>query len=638
MNKHNSDQIDVLFCTMPFGNSRHPALGLTLLRAALDGTDVRSKIEYFTLDFARDLGPETYDEIAESAPELLIGEWIFSEAAFEDSMPMAQFQQVVGVHTVEFWEKVKTARREAASFIERCAEVVINQKPRVLGLTSTFQQHVASLALAKRVKSTNPEILTIIGGANCEGPMGREILSQCTYIDAIASGESDASIVPVMQSVLAEGFFPANVPGLFTRANFSDLTHPDVNAVAEMDSLPFVHFDDFLERYDALCDRSKRMPNIMFETSRGCWWGQKHHCTFCGLNGGSMAFRSKSAPRALEELDKLVARHPGLPVSVVDNILDMRYFQDFLPELASREQRATLFYETKANLRRDQVRLLRDAGVTMIQPGIESLSTHVLKIMRKGISMLQNVQLLKWCREFGVSASWNVLYSFPGEDPKSYEEMAELIPLLTHLQPPNGVSEIRLDRFSPNFESAETHGFADVRPYPAYNAVYPFGSESVGNLAYFFTYSHANGTSDFSYFDECSRVIGQWKSSPADLFSISQLDNLIIGDTRKDIGTPVATVLRGARRRIYELCDSVRSLKDLESDQVLIAGGSGPAVIEQILNELLAQKLMICEGNQYLALAVPVGDYGPEKEAKSALIASLRQLGTGSREIEMVPA
>ena len=39
-------------------------------------------------------------------------------------------------------------------------------------------------------------------------------------------------------------------------------------------------------------------------------------------------------------------------VATVDNILDMRYFQDFLPALAAEQLGLQLFYEVKANLSR----------------------------------------------------------------------------------------------------------------------------------------------------------------------------------------------------------------------------------------------------------------------------------------------
>ena len=127
-----------------------------------------------------------------------------------------------------------------------------------------------------------------------------------------------------------------------------------------------------------------------------------------------MRFRSKSAERASTELRSLVRQRPNLPVSVVDNIIDYRYFRDFIPQLAASELDVDLFYEVKANLRKTQLEELRDAGIRRLQPGIESLSDHVLKLMNKGVRSLQNIQLLKWCKELGLEVHWNLLWGFPG--------------------------------------------------------------------------------------------------------------------------------------------------------------------------------------------------------------------------------
>jgi hypothetical protein len=59
---------------------------------------------------------------------------------------------------------------------------------------------------------------------------------------------------------------------------------------------------------------------------------------------------------------------------MVDNILDMPYFQECLPWPAQENLDLRIFHETKPNLEKDQIRLLRAAGVTNMHPGIESLS------------------------------------------------------------------------------------------------------------------------------------------------------------------------------------------------------------------------------------------------------------------------
>ena len=47
-----------------------------------------------------------------------------------------------------------------------------------------------------------------------------------------------------------------------------------------------------------------------------------------------MAFRSKSPQRALDEIARLTERYGAPALSVVDNILDLHYFETLLPTLA----------------------------------------------------------------------------------------------------------------------------------------------------------------------------------------------------------------------------------------------------------------------------------------------------------------
>jgi hypothetical protein len=125
-----------------------------------------------------------------------------------------------------------------------------------------------------------------------------------------------------------------------------------------------------------------------------------------------------------------------------------------------------IFYEVKANLRRNQVEMLRRAGITWLQPGSESLHSGVLELMDKGVQAWQNVQLLKACRELGVRLSWNFLWGFPGEDDGWYAEMASWLPALEHLQPPSGVIRVRFDRFSPYHQRPGKFGLS-LQPRPA---------------------------------------------------------------------------------------------------------------------------------------------------------------------------
>jgi len=500
-----------------------------------------------------------------------------------------------------------------------------------VGFTSSFHQHASSLALARRLKQARPRCAIVMGGANCEGPMGAETARQFPFVDAVVSGEGDL-VFPDLVSRVLEGRALEGLPGVFTSANAQAAlaTGARVTAptVQDMDALPIPDFSDYFEQFGRSRYAKEWQPGLFFESSRGCWWGERMHCTFCGLNGGTMSYRSKSATRAIEELAALTQRHPGCDIQVTDNILDLKYFKDFVPLLAERKLGADLFYETKANLKKDQLRLLKRAGITKLQPGVESLIDDVLMLMRKGVSALHNIQLLKWCKELGIKPHWNVLWGFPGEPPREYERLADVVPLLRHLPPPGGFGAIRLDRFSPNHFDADRLGFKNVRPLAPYGHVYPFPEDVLRNLAYYFSYDYQEPRDVAGYVRKLARELRKWKRDrQSELLSLTCGDTLVIADSRPQARESL-TVLRGLDKALYEACDSVTNPASL-SAAVERAGFerlSESAVVDRLA--LLQERgLVLCDGPRYLALAVAVGDYVPSTDAARALLRRARARG-----------
>jgi len=103
-----------------------------------------------------------------------------------------------------------------------------------------------------------------------------------------------------------------------------------------------------------------------------------------GLSSLEMSSRSRSPEGAHEVLRTLVSRHNVLDTTAVDNIMPAGYYGSPLPRLASEQIDVSIFYEIKVNVTRKRVSLLRDAGVRTAQPGIESLSTPILQVVRGG--------------------------------------------------------------------------------------------------------------------------------------------------------------------------------------------------------------------------------------------------------------
>jgi radical SAM superfamily enzyme YgiQ (UPF0313 family) len=146
-----------------------------------------------------------------------------------------------------------------------------------------FKQHVASLALARRIKRARPDIAILFGGANCEGAMGRECARRFNFVDAVVSGEGERVFAPIVEALLAGQPIPA-LPGVYTRrtALLPSAAGDNTPLVEAMDELPYPDYADFFAQWERARFLAAYTPRLMFETSRGCWWGAKHHCTFCG--------------------------------------------------------------------------------------------------------------------------------------------------------------------------------------------------------------------------------------------------------------------------------------------------------------------------------------------------------------------
>jgi ribosomal peptide maturation radical SAM protein 1 len=425
------------------------------------------------------------------------------------------------------------------------------------------------------------------------------------------SGEGDQVFADLAERVIKAQPIEG-IPGVITRASVAGPAGlgpaPTAPAVTDLDALPYPDFSDFFAQFERSRFGPEWQPSVFVETSRGCWWGERMHCTFCGLNGATMAFRSKSAPRALAELTHLATSHPGCDIQVVDNILDLKYFKTLLPDLAERKLNVSLFYETKSNLKKEQVRLLRDAGVLTIQPGIESFSDKVLKQMKKGVTGLQNIQLLKWCKELGVHPIWYLLIGFPRESAEDYFEMAALSARVCHLPRPSGVNMIRLDRFSPNFNEAGQLGFTRLRPLPFYEFLYDLPEAARHNLAYYFAYDYKVPQDVARYADPLVRSVHAWKTTwkNAELVSVDLDDRLFLFDTRPRARTPVS-VLSGEDRELYLTCDAI-------TDSSALGDASAAR-----LRTIAMHGHMEHEGAKYLSLAVPIGDYQPSADAMKRL-------------------
>lgn len=492
---------------MPFASVLQPSMALGQIQGQLIEAGHNAYSMYLNVEFARAFGLTAYEMVAKRrGVDVQLGEWLFAAEAWETPAALDEqaFLSIAEVETEalrEFVgdpaERILEIRRSfVPAFLDRCADTICWQPDvRVVGFSCVFFQTLPSIALARRIKARRPEIRVVFGGPSMHDEMGHEYMKALPWLDAMAIGEADR-ITPALFRALAEGRPPEGLGDVLWRDEpGGEVQQGGPGEPADeplLDALPipdYEHYFRSMERMGFLADDGVvNRIFIPYETSRGCWWGQKKHCTFCGLNPLGMSYRAKSPQRAVEIVEQTVERW-GVPrLMAVDNILPQHYYDTVLPALRDGPYAGQLeiWYEIKTNVSREKIKLLGESGVSLIVPGIENLSTNILRAIDKGVTALHNVYALKLFAEYGVMPGWGMLIRIPGERAEDYAEMAELVPKLAHLHPPfSGPRLVELHRFSPYHFRSERY-VDSFEPQAWYRGLYPEDLVDLRKVAYYF--------------------------------------------------------------------------------------------------------------------------------------------------------
>ena len=500
---------DALLIVPPFADYDRPALGVHILQACARAEGFDVCVLYANLLLARGIGEVDYRAICYAPTSDLLGERFFAYAAYGVDAHVFQpgllpsNRMNTGPHTnpaiTLYWdeEKFHHFAMLAMDWVEALTDMIEQYSFRTVGCTTLYEQTAASVAILNHIKRKSPEIVTILGGSNCTGRMAEGIRSLDADIDYVFSGECEGAF-PQFLHALAEGTRP---------------DHPIVvgTPCIDMDRIPTPDFLDYYDQHTRFFSESSIAKAgdiwLPYETSRGYWAREKR------LVGekASMQFREKSPDRIVTELHTLFERHPNNKVCMSDIVMPQNHFQTLLSELAEALPHLHMAYTQTPPLSLARMRLLKQAGVSVMQADIDALSTTFLMAMKKGVTAAQNIAFLRYACATDIRVYWHLLQGFPGDRLEWYEKMITLLPMLMHLHPPVGVSHLSLDRYSPYFLRAPAYGIQNMRPIDAYFEVLPVHANVNAIACYFIGDYPGESRTHPTIISELERRVTRWR-------------------------------------------------------------------------------------------------------------------------------
>ena len=312
---------------------------------------------------------------------------------------------------------------------------LLSRQPSVVGVSMMSVDYNPAMECLRIVREQLPETVTIAGGPH--PTLALDEVKDDPAIDHIFLGEAEITFPEFLQQ-LQRGERPERVI-------------PSVQP--DLDALPFADHEFFLHEWrkwgyandspEAAFVPELPPPFVTVIAGRGCIY----NCSYCQpaeriIFGRQV--RRRSVPNVLDELKELRQRYRFNSFMFHDDCLteDREWVVQFCQAYRAAGFTQPFFCQSRADIivkNEDMVKLMAQVGLKGYLIGFESGSDRVLKFIRKGTKLSDNLAAARICKEYGIAIWANYMLGLPTE---TKQEVLETVRMLKQIDP---------DYYSPAF-------------------------------------------------------------------------------------------------------------------------------------------------------------------------------------------
>ncbi len=305
------------------------------------------------------------------------------------------------------------------------AEAIAEQKPHVVGLTAVTPTVDQCARIAGLVRGLLPGCLIVLGGIH-PTVSPEDTLARADGADLVVRGESDTRFAGILEA-LARGEGLDELEGVSFRDGAGQVKSTPLTArLEDLDALPEP------ARHLLPMERYIGPDGARFTTmvgARGC----PGRCTYCSVNQSfGLRLRNRAPALVAQEMANCHTRHGSRVFGFIDDTFTTN--RKWVIELCGELQRAGLHNELRwfCLTRVDRVdpellSIMKGAGCTKVEMGIESGDQGVLDSLGKGTTTAQVVQAFHWARQAGLETLAFLNLFSPEETAASLKNTRELL-------------------------------------------------------------------------------------------------------------------------------------------------------------------------------------------------------------------
>lgn len=278
---------------------------------------------------------------------------------------------------------------EAAADPHTFEELLFKYRPTAVAVTGYITQENRIKDYAKRAKTFDSGILTLVGGSHAQQNAERFFEP---YIDVICRSDNIYAVLDVLQQKPFE-----NIDGLCYDTCEGWKMNPveafDINLLPIPDRS---HMEHYLSEYRYLDVH----PVALLKTSSSC----PHHCSFCygrTLNNGRYYQRDLSL--VIEEIMEIAS--PNIQIVDDDFLYDADRLWQFISLIRSHNIHKTFICYGRADFiteNRELMKALADIGLKYVMVGLEAVSNRQLNSYAKGTTLDTNCACIRLLQELSI--------------------------------------------------------------------------------------------------------------------------------------------------------------------------------------------------------------------------------------------
>ncbi len=297
-------------------------------------------------------------------------------------------------------------------------EKLIDFSPDIIGIGFKSLDFFPAKKMAIKTKKVLPDSIVIIGGLHVSiAP--NDVLNDVEFndnIDFIIIGEAEITFIDLLNKIKDNEQSERILQGI--RPNLDDL--PIINRK---------FYDIDVELNNPIWLGKKPCVTMLF--TRGC----NYNCAFCQPSErklfGSVK-RYRSVDNVIKELKILKEKYNFKYIHFHDDnfIQNIKWVKEFIDKYTLSEIDANFAIQTRADIViafEKYIEKLAKIGLDTVSIGFESGSDRILKFLRKGTTVLQNVRAARICRKHNLNIVANYMFGVPTETRKEMFATKRLI-------------------------------------------------------------------------------------------------------------------------------------------------------------------------------------------------------------------